>query len=58
MIAAMIFIPAFSEQVLGIKSEHAGYWMTSLALAAGIGAAVGGILIDKRGPVLEVLQLD
>ena len=55
MLAAMIFIPAFSEQVLGIKSEHAGYWMTPLALAAGIGAAVGGILVDKRGPVLAVL---
>ena len=55
MLAAMIFIPAFSEQVLGIKSVHAGYWMTPLALAAGIGAAVGGILVDKRGPILAVL---
>lgn len=55
MLAAMIFIPAFSEQVLGIKSEHAGYWMTPLALAAGIGAAMGGILVDKRGPILAVV---
>ncbi|MEK3765656.1 MULTISPECIES: MFS transporter [unclassified Solibacillus] len=55
MLAAMIFIPAFSEQVMGIKSEHAGYWMTPLAIAAGIGAAVGGILVDKRGPILAVL---
>lgn len=55
MLAAMIFIPAFSEQVMGIKSVHAGYWMTPLAIAAGIGAAVGGILVDKRGPILAVL---
>ena len=55
MLAAMIFVPAFSEQVLGIKAEHSGYWMTPLALAAGIGAAVGGIVVDKRGPILAVL---
>ncbi|MGN7478218.1 MFS transporter [Solibacillus silvestris] len=55
MLAAMIFIPAFSEQVLGIESEHAGYWMTPLALAAGIGAAVGGALVDKRGPILAII---
>ncbi len=55
LLAGMIFVPAFSEQVLGIAQENAGYWMTPLALAAGVGAAVGGILVDKKGPILAVL---
>lgn len=55
MLAAMIFIPAFSEQVLGISSQHAGYWMTPLALAAGIGAGLGGAFVDKKGPIFAVL---
>ena len=55
MLAGMIFIPAFTEQVLGIKSEHSGYWMTPLALAAGIGAGLGGALVDKKGPILAVV---
>lgn len=54
MLSAMIFIPAFSQQVLGISAEHSGYWMTPLALAAGIGAGMGGALVDKRGPILAV----
>ena len=55
LLAGMIFIPAFSEQVLGIAQENAGYWMTPLALAAGVGAALGGGLVDKRGPILAVV---
>ncbi|MER1987298.1 MAG: MFS transporter [Solibacillus sp.] len=55
MLAAMIFVPAFSEQVLGISAEHAGYWMTPLALAAGIGAGLGGAFVDKRGPIVAVV---
>lgn len=55
MLAGMIFIPAFTEQVLGIKSEHSGYWMTPLALAAGIGAGLGGALVDKKGPIVAVV---
>lgn len=55
LLAGMIFIPAFSEQVLGIAQTHAGYWMTPLALAAGVGAAIGGIFVDKRGPIFAVL---
>lgn len=54
LIAGMIFIPAFSEQVLGVATENAGYWMTPLALASGIGAAMGGVLVDKRGPIITV----
>jgi len=54
LLAGMIFIPAFSEQVLGIAAENSGYWMTPLALASGVGAAFGGALVDKKGPVLAV----
>lgn len=55
LLAGMIFIPAFSEQVLGIAAQNAGYWMTPLALAAGVGAALGGIFVDKRGPIFAIL---
>lgn len=55
LMAAMIFIPAFSEQVLGISSENSGYWMTPLALAAGVGAGFGGVFVDKRGPIFAVI---
>lgn len=55
MLTGMIFIPAFTEQVLGISATHSGYWMTPLALAAGVGAGLGGVLVDKRGPILAVV---
>lgn len=55
LLAGMIFIPAFSEHVLGIAQENSGYWMTPLALATGVGAAMGGFLSDKRGPVIAVI---
>lgn len=54
LLAGMIYIPSFSEQVLGIAAENSGYWMTPLALASGVGAAFGGILVDKKGPILAV----
>ena len=54
LIMGMVFIPAFSEQVLGIAAENAGYWMTPLALASGVGAAMGGMLVDKKGPIMAV----
>lgn len=47
LLAGMVFIPAFSEQVLGISAEYSGYWMTPLALASGVGAAFGGALVDN-----------
>lgn len=55
LLAAMIYIPSFSELVLGIAAENSGYWMTPLALASGVGAAFGGALVDKKGPILAVL---
>lgn len=56
ILAGMIFIPAFTENVLGITAEKSGYWMTPLALAAGVGAGLGGTLVTKRGPVFTVIM--
>ncbi|GFN32943.1 MFS transporter [Paenibacillus xylaniclasticus] len=56
ILAAMIFIPAFTENVLGISAEKSGYWMTPLAVAAGLGAGLGGTLVTKRGPVFTVIM--
>src|SRR5690625_3847862 len=50
-IGAIIFIPSFAEQVLGIAATKSGYWMTPLALASGIGAGGGGYFVDRHGPV-------
>lgn len=54
LIAGMIFIPSFAEQILGVSAETSGYWMTPLAVASGFGAAFGGMLVDKRGPIIAV----
>jgi EmrB/QacA subfamily drug resistance transporter len=55
LLASMIFIPAFTEGVLGIEQSKSGYWMTPLAIAAGIGAGAGGALTDKKGPIFTVI---
>lgn len=55
LLAAMIYIPAFTEQVLDIAAENSGYWMTPLALAAGVGAGMGGVLVGKKGPIFAVV---
>lgn len=55
LLAAIVFIPAYSENVLGIAAEKSGYWMTPLAFASGIGAGMGGWLVAKRGPVFAVV---
>jgi len=55
VLAAMIFIPAFSENILGIAAEKSGYWMTPLALASGVGAGMGGMIVAKRGPIFAVV---
>lgn len=54
LLAAMIYIPSYTEQVLGVAVEYSGYWMTPLALASGLGAAFGGMIVDKRGPIVAV----
>ncbi|WP_099222740.1 MFS transporter [Listeria costaricensis] len=51
LIAAVIFVPSFVQAVLGVTAANSGYWMTPLALAAGVGASMGGIFVDKQGPV-------
>src|SRR5690606_35753704 len=45
----------FTENVLGIAAEKSGYWLTPLALAAGVGAGLGGALVTKHGPVATVI---
>lgn len=55
LIAAVIFIPSFAQQVLGISAENSGYWMTPLGIASGIGAGGGGFLVDKKGPVKTLI---
>ncbi|HEY4601802.1 MAG TPA: MFS transporter [Cerasibacillus sp.] len=48
-LAGIIFIPAYVQQVLQVPVEQAGYWLTPMALASGIGAGLGGVLTDKIG---------
>lgn len=55
LLAAVIFIPSYAEQYLHVAPEKAGYWMTPLALASGAGAALGGMMADKKGPVKTTL---
>lgn len=55
LIGAVIFIPSFVEQILGISAAKSGYWMTPLALASGIGAGGGGYFVDKQGPVKTII---
>lgn len=54
-IGAVIFIPSFAEQILGISAAKSGYWMTPLALASGIGAGGGGFFVDRQGPVKTIV---
>ena len=46
---SMIFVPAFSEILLGLSGGQGGYIMTILAVASGVSAGLGGILLDKWG---------
>lgn len=55
ILASVIFIPSYVEQYLGVAADRAGYWVTPLALASGIGAGGGGALVDRRGPVFTLL---
>lgn len=54
-LAGIIFIPAFVQQVLQVPVEQAGYWLTPLAIASGIGAGLGGVLTDKQGAVKTII---
>lgn len=54
-LAGIIFIPSFVQQVLQVPVEQAGYWLTPLAIASGIGAGLGGVLTDKQGAVKTII---
>ncbi len=56
LMSVMFFVPLFAETVVGVDKGTAGYLMTPLALASGIGAPVGGALLHKRGPKLVMLS--
>lgn len=52
----VVFVPQFAENTLRIKSGSGGYLVTLMALFAGIGAPVGGKLIDKFSAKLVMLM--
>ncbi|WP_051681438.1 MFS transporter [Virgibacillus alimentarius] len=54
-LAGIIFIPSFVQQVLQVPVEKAGYWLTPMALASGIGAGLGGYLTDKAGAIKTII---
>ena len=54
-IISMIFVPSFSEIILSLSRGQGGYVMTILAVASGIAAPIGGILLDKWGAKQVVL---
>ncbi len=54
-LAGIIFIPSYVQQVFHIPAAHAGFWVTPLALASGIGAGLGGFLTDRIGATKTVV---
>lgn len=48
-LATIIFVPSYVQQVLQVPAANAGFWLTPLALASGVGAGLGGFLTDKIG---------
>lgn len=52
---SIIFIPAFSETLLSLSEGKGGYITTILAVASGIAAGAGGVLLDKWGSKKVVL---
>lgn len=55
ILASVIFIPGYIEQYLGVSRNLSGYWLTPLALAAGIGSGLGGALVDRRGAIFPLI---
>ncbi|AVQ33890.1 MFS transporter [Staphylococcus muscae] len=55
LIGAIIFIPSFVENVLHVSAADSGFWLTPLALASGVGASMGGRMVDKKGPVFALV---
>src|SRR5699024_3997605 len=54
-LAGIIFIPSYVQQVLHIPVEHAGFWVTPLALCSGIGAGLGGFMTDRFGAIKTIV---
>src|SRR5690625_3199246 len=54
-LATIIFIPSYVQQVLQVPAENAGFWLTPLAVASGIGAGLGGYLTDKIGALKTII---
>lgn len=54
ILGAVIFIPGYVEQFLHVDAAMSGFWFTPLALAAGVGAAGGGHIIDWKGPIASL----
>lgn len=54
-LASIVFIPSYVQQVLLVPAENAGFWLTPLALAAGVGSGLGGYLTDKIGAARTVM---
>jgi EmrB/QacA subfamily drug resistance transporter len=54
-LSGIIFIPSFVQQVLQVPVEHAGYWLTPLAIASGLGAGLGGVFTDRYGAVKTIM---
>lgn len=46
---SIIFVPGFSETLLQLSEGKGGYIMTILAVASGVSAGLGGVLLDKWG---------
>lgn len=54
-LATIIFIPSYVQQVLQVPAESAGFWLTPLALSAGVGSGLGGYLTDKIGSLRTIM---
>lgn len=54
-LASIIFIPSYVQQALQVPAENAGFWLTPLALASGIGAGLGGFLTDRIGAIRTII---
>lgn len=54
-LAGIIFIPSYIQQVLHLPVEQAGFWLTPLAIASGIGSGLGGFLTDRVGAVKALI---
>lgn len=55
-LATIVFIPSYVQQVLQVPAASAGFWVTPVAIASGIGSGLGGFLTDKIGPKKTIMM--